>query len=156
MMKIGGIFSEKEAANFLMDKVGKPFALAYVNHLARYDRARMAPHAIVPDLHAFNFPAGKTVNDSCASSTAEAFFEVKTMTACPTRYKHNNEFVAPADRRARAVTGEYARKFKKLDEIYARAAVGENGEGVGPFEAAQQQCLKGQVIPLCTGCRQGL
>ena len=48
-----------------------------INHLARYNKARMAPHAIVSDLHAFNFPAGKQmVNDSCVSSSAEAFFKV--------------------------------------------------------------------------------
>ena len=97
MMKIDGIFSKKEAANFLMDKVENPLALVYVNHLVQHNKARMAPHSIVPDFHAFNFPAGKTVNNSCSLSLAEAFFEVKTMTACPTWYQHNNEFLALKD-----------------------------------------------------------
>ena len=34
--------------------------------------------------------------------------------------------------------GEYARKFKKLNEVYVRAAIGEDGEGTGPFKAVQQ------------------
>ena len=59
------------------------------------------------------------------------------MTACLMRYRHNNEFVLPADQRAHAVTGEYARKFKKLNEVYARAAVDKDMEGTEPFEAAQ-------------------
>jgi hypothetical protein len=39
-----------------------------------------APHAIVPDIHAFNFPTGgQQVNDSGATSAAEAFFEIKNI-----------------------------------------------------------------------------
>ena len=67
----------------------------------------MAPHAIVPDLHAFNFPAGKqTVNSSGSLLLAEAFFKIKTMTACLTQYRNNNKLIAPTDRRARCVSNE--------------------------------------------------
>ena len=38
MMQVGGIFSKKQVANFLIDKVGKPFASAYIRHLLRYNR----------------------------------------------------------------------------------------------------------------------
>ena len=62
-----------------------------------------------------------------------------------------NEHVSPADRRAREVTLEYARKFKVLDRKYAADVVGDGDEAVGPFEAAQQQFFRGQVIPLCVG-----
>ena len=73
MMNLGGIQSEKEAVNFLLDKVGDPHITSYVNH---HPNSRKAPHFIVPDIHARNFPAGKeTINDSGATSTAEAFFE---------------------------------------------------------------------------------
>jgi hypothetical protein len=42
-----------------------------------------APHAIVPDIHAFDFPTGgQQVNDNGAPSAAEVFFEIKTFTTC--------------------------------------------------------------------------
>jgi hypothetical protein len=44
---------------------------------------RKAPHAIVPDIHAFNFlTGGKQINDRGATSAAELLFEIKTFTAC--------------------------------------------------------------------------
>ena len=59
MMKLGGIQSEKEAVNFLLGKVGEPHITSYVNHVSREANARAAPHAIVPDMHAHNFPVGR-------------------------------------------------------------------------------------------------
>ena len=59
--------------------------------------------------------------------------------------------MAPLDRRARDVTNKYAQKFKKLDCQYAPEMVGGDVTGVGPFGAAQQQFLEGQVTPLCVG-----
>ena len=82
---------------------------------------------------------------------AKAFFEVKTMTACPSRYDHDKEHVLPVDRRAREVTQEYTWKFKVLDRKYAADMVGEGDKAVGPFEASQQQFYRGQVILLCVG-----
>ena len=90
MMKLGGIFGDKEAANFLLDKVGEPYITRYITHLTSQPNARKAPYAIVPDLHAQNYPAGnQRVNDSGATSTAEAFFKVKTYTPCNSRYDYN-------------------------------------------------------------------
>ena len=153
MMKLGGIHSEKEAANFLMDKVGDPHITSYINHLSSHRDVRKAPHAVVPDIHATNFPAGRqTINDSGATMSAEAIFEIKTFTACNTRYDHNNATTAPADRRANEVTQEYRRKFKRLDEHFAADIVGDGNDAtVGPFEAAQQRFYRGQIIPLCAG-----
>ena len=96
----------------------------------------VAQQSIVPDIHARNFPAGKqTINGSGATSTAEAFFEVKTYTACKSRYKHNNETIKPPDRRAREITQSYRQRFKKLGRLFAADIVGEGtGDIVGPFE----------------------
>ena len=105
MMKLGGIFSEKEAVNFILDKVSDPYITRYVNHVSSSPNFQRAQHAIVPDLHACNFPAGRQrVNDSGATSTAEVIFEVKTYTACTTRYNHNNTATKPPDRRVQEVT----------------------------------------------------
>ena len=71
MMKLGGIQSEKEALNFLPDKVGESHVTSYVKHVPSHQNV-----TIVPDIHARNFPAGtkQTINDSGATSIAEAFF----------------------------------------------------------------------------------
>ena len=112
MMKVGGIFAEKEAVNFLLDKVGEPYITNYVDHVANHPSARNAPFAIVPDLHARNYPTGRQrVNDSGATMSVEALFEVKTYTACPTRYKENNATTGPAEQRATLISQEYSRKF---------------------------------------------
>jgi len=55
MMKIGGIHAEKEAINFIMDKVGEPHISAYINHAAVHNPARKSKYAITPGLHAHNF-----------------------------------------------------------------------------------------------------
>ena len=113
-MKVGGIFAEKEAVNFLLDKVGDPHITCYVHHVTSHPSARKAPYAIVPNLYARNYPTGRQrVNDSRATRAAEAFFEVKTYTACKRRYDHNHAKTGPADRRATLITQEYARKLKK-------------------------------------------
>ena len=153
MMRLGGIYSEKEAANFLLDKIGEPYITRYVNHVASHPNIRKSPLAIVPDLHATNFPAGhQRVNDSGATSTAEAIFEIKTFTACKSRYRHTNRSSKPVDRREREVTQSYNRKFKKLDKQFAAEVVGDGSNDiVGPFEASQQRFYRGQVVPMCSG-----
>ena len=46
----------------------------------------------------------------------------------------------------------YNRKFKKLDCNFATDVVCEGTSGLGgPFEAAQKQFFRGQVVPLCAG-----
>ena len=83
IMKIGGIQSKKEAFNFLLNKVGDPHITLYVNHVSRRQGNRQARHAIIPDIHATNFPVGRQkVNDSSLTRDAEAIFEVKTLTTC--------------------------------------------------------------------------
>ena len=80
------------------------------------------------------------------------FFEVKTYTACNSRYNHNHTARGPADRRARLVSQEYSRKFKKLDKEFAPEVVEVDNDGTsGPFQTAQQRFYRGQVIPLCSG-----
>ena len=77
---------------------------------------------------------------------------MKTYTACPTRYNHNNDRTRPADRRGREVLSEYRSAFKKLDSKFAPEVVGdEESPVVGPFSAAQAQFFQRQVIPLCAG-----
>ena len=137
---MGGIQSEKEAVNFLLDKVGDPHITSYVNHVSRRQGNRRAKHAIIPDIHATNFPVCRqTVNDSGSTRDAEAIFEVKTFTACKTRYAHpNNTTVKPVDRQAREVVNSYHRKFKKLDTVFASDVVGDGKNDIkGPFETAQ-------------------
>ena len=153
MAKLGGIVMEKESANFLIDKVGEPWITRYVTHVSLFPNARKSTYGIAPDLQAFNFPVGRqTVNDSGITSSAEAIFEVKTYTACPSRYNHNNDTIRPADRRGREAVREYRRGFRKLDRQFAADVVGDGDSNVvGPFSAAQGRFFRGQVIPLCAG-----
>ena len=86
-------------------------------------------HAIIPDLHATNFPVGKQrVNDSGLTRDAEAFFEVKTFTACKSRYGHNNKRATPVNQRAQGMVQSYNRKFKRLDNNFATDVVGDGME----------------------------
>jgi hypothetical protein len=55
-------------------------------------------HAIIPDIHAYNYPSERQrINDSGASTTDEAFFEIKTMTPCRSRYGHANTDTTAAE-----------------------------------------------------------
>jgi len=88
MMKLGNIDLVLEPVNFLLGKVGQPFIGYYVNNItSQPGNPRHAQHAVVPDIHATN----QVVNDSGATRSADAIFEVKTYTFCPTRYNHNNQ-----------------------------------------------------------------
>jgi hypothetical protein len=104
MMTLGGIHSAAEVVNFLVDKIGHPYITSYVNHVRSHPTAQKAPHAIVPDIHAFNFPTGgQQVNDSGATSAAEAFFKIKTLTACKSQYDYNKTNLRPGDQHAHEV-----------------------------------------------------
>jgi hypothetical protein len=92
MVKVAGVQAHVEAANFLNDKIGEPYISNYINHVTAHPSYRNAPHAIIPNIHAFNFPFGRQrINDdSEASMAVKSIFEVKTMTACPLQYGQEN------------------------------------------------------------------
>jgi len=153
MMKLGGISAVKEAANFLIDKVGEPYITRYTNHIAFSPNYKTAQHAIIPDFHVFNFPAGcQTINNSGATTSAEAIFEIKPYSPCKSSYNHNNNNTTPADRRTHDITLEYTQKFKKLDVVFAsEVVVGEHNATTGPFISAQNHSYRGQIIPIVAG-----
>ncbi|KAL9183104.1 hypothetical protein ACHAXT_004891 [Thalassiosira profunda] len=161
MMKLAGVVSVKEAVNFLLGKVGEPWMSRYIDHIAPFPNARASTYGIVPDIHAYNYPAGRRcVNDSGAALSGDAIFEVKTYTACPTWYNHNNSRTRPADRRAtrmesRALLGHLKRRapsggqviplvagwfgevnkdFEKVIKVLARhAAASDDGLTISPL-----------------------
>jgi hypothetical protein len=117
MMKVAGIRAVPEAANYLFDKLPEPFLSKYINHIVQHPNQQNAPHSIIPDIHAYkyNFPSDQqNVNDSGASQTDEALFEVKTIQACPTQYNHENVHKTAVERRTH-VNQESHRAFKQLD-----------------------------------------
>jgi hypothetical protein len=82
MMKIDNINSTTEAANFLINKVRQPYIGDYVNHVtSQPGHPKIIQDAIVPNLHATNYPTGsQIINDSGTSTSAEAIFEIKAFT----------------------------------------------------------------------------
>jgi len=93
------------------------------------------------DIQTTNYPiGGQVINDSGATRSADANFEVKTFTFCNTRYNHNNCNINPANRRAREVVNDYRRRVRNLDIRFASAVVGDgNNKVVGPFDNALSQ-----------------
>ena len=151
IMKVAGIQSHMKS--FLNGKIGEPYISNYINHITEHPNPKSALHAIIPDIHAYNYLLGRQrINDSKASTTDEAFFELKTMTACVSRYGHVNTDTTAAERRAKAINVNYHKRFKKLDEVFACSDVVGDGTITGiiePFEAAQGRFFTtGQVIPL--------
>ncbi|EJK51883.1 hypothetical protein THAOC_28906, partial [Thalassiosira oceanica] len=134
MMELGGVYSTKEAVNFLLGHVPDPFISRYIRHVSQCPNARNAPFGMIPDLHAQNYPTGRQrVNDSGSHLSAEAIFEVKTFVACNSRYGNNNSQISPANRRAKQVCQTYVLKTKKLDNKFAPEIVGDGtGNVVGP------------------------
>eukprot|EP00956_Cyclotella_meneghiniana_P006906 scaffold9325_cov73-Cyclotella_meneghiniana.AAC.1 len=81
---------------------------------------KTAKHAIVPDIHAIDFPTSRIVaNDSGAKSTAEAFYEGRTFTACNSWYNFNNTTANLADHRTKSSVSEYKSRFQNLDKHQA-------------------------------------
>jgi len=151
---VAKIDSVIEPVNFLLGKVGEPFIGDYVNNItSQSGNPRHARHAVVPDIHATNYPTGRqVVNDSGATRSADAIFEVKTYTFCPTRYNHNNQNMNPADRRARDIVNDYKRRVRNLDVTFASAVVGDgNNNVIGPFENTLSPFHGKTVIPLSFG-----
>ena len=88
-MKLGGISSQVETVNFLLVRIVEPHITQYVNHVTLHLSVRNAPYAILPDILAHNFPTGcQKVGHSDATTASPAIFEVKTYSACTTRYTH--------------------------------------------------------------------
>ena len=60
MMKVGGIHSEKEAVNFLIDKIGDPHITAYVNHVSSHPNAERHPTSFcLMYMHGTTLPVAK-------------------------------------------------------------------------------------------------
>ena len=110
----------QQAKNFLIGKITGASIERYAQHAVEHRDVRRSTYCIIPDIHALNLPARNgTINDSGAISIrGEAIFEMKTMTACKTRYANNNDNTLSTNRRAKEVRREYLRKFKKLDEKF--------------------------------------
>jgi hypothetical protein len=142
MMKIGNIDSTREAANFLINKVGQPYIGDYVNYFISHPgHPKNVQDAIVPNLHATNYLTGsQIVNNSRASRSAEAIFEIKTFTICKTQINRDNRLVNPEDCQAKEVVNKYNLKFKKPEILFALDIVGDGSNGIiGPFQTAQIQ-----------------
>ena len=70
MMKVAGVQANVEAAKFLNDKIGELYISNYINHVTAHPDHRNTPHAIIPDIHAYDFPSGRQmINDSGESTT---------------------------------------------------------------------------------------
>ena len=153
MMKLGGIHAQRQAVNFMLGKVGEPYMTRYIDALAKSAGKKNAKFAVIPDLHAVNYPRGmQRVNDSGATMSAEAIFEVKTYSTSKVIYSTGNQTIAPPNRRADRIVNEYKAKLRRIDENFAPEVVGSGGEGVmGPFETSLSRFYRRQVIPLVAG-----
>lgn len=58
MVKLGSIFSEKDTVNFLIGKVPEININRYIHHQSECPNA-YNPFTVVPDIHAYNYPAGR-------------------------------------------------------------------------------------------------
>jgi len=116
---------------------------------------RKIPYAILPDIHTFNFPVGEqTINDSGMFTSAKTIFEIKTYTACPSRYIYNISTTKPLDHRKKEVVSSHNRMFNNWTNHLqlAEYVVGEGtNDSIGPFQAAQGYFYYRQAIPICTG-----
>ena len=110
MMRIGNIDLVLEPVNFFHGKIRQPFIGEYVHIItSQPGNPRHARHAVVPDIHATNYPTGRqVVNASRATRSADAIFKLKHMyNFCPTRYNHNNQNINPANQHAREIVNQY-------------------------------------------------
>ena len=64
-------------------------------------------------------------------STAQAIFEVKTISACKTRYRLAR--TKAVESRATGIKSEYARHVARVDRAFAPEMTGEDGNAPGPF-----------------------
>ena len=97
-------------------------------------------------LHTINWPSSdhpRRAGRNC--STAPAIFEMKTISACPTRYYLPR--TKAVESRATGIRSEYVRKVKRIDQVFAHDVVGDDNVS-GPFENAYYTFCKGGAIPL--------
>jgi hypothetical protein len=122
IMKICNIDYMTEAVNFLISKVRQPYIGNYINHVtSQPGHPKNVRDAIVSDFHhATNYPTGcQIINNSRASRSAEAIFEINTFTICKTGYNYENRLVNAANCQAKEVVNKYNLKFEKLDILVA-------------------------------------
>ena len=106
---------------------------------------------MVPDIIVYNYPSSdrpRRAGRNC--STAPAIFEMKTITACPTRY--NFAQTKAVESRATGIKSEYVRKVKRIDQVFAPNVTGDSNDGAsGPFQNAYNTFCRGVVISLVIG-----
>ena len=79
-----------------------------------------------------------------------SIFEMKTITACPTRY--NFAQTKAVESRATGIKSEYVRKVKRIDQVFAPNVTEDSTDGAsGPFQNAYNTFCRGGVIPLVIG-----
>ena len=109
----------------MLGKVRDPHMTRYTNPMAKSTNRTRGKFAAIPGLHAINYPQGMhKVNDSGATMSAEAVFEVKTYNASMTNYKTGNKGVAPPDRRGAKIIREYKTKLLNVDKKFVAEVVG--------------------------------
>eukprot|EP00956_Cyclotella_meneghiniana_P018561 scaffold30993_cov50-Cyclotella_meneghiniana.AAC.5 len=153
-MKLCGILAVTEAANFLLGKVGEPYIGDYINHVSQYPNPMTAKHAILPDIHAIDYPTGRTVELSQQlkpslklSPSLPSLPAIHSTTSTELQliqlFEGLNQLLLTTSQDFRTST---------LDKHCAPDVVGDdNGGIIGAFESAQNQFHCGQAIPLCVG-----
>jgi hypothetical protein len=126
-----------------VDKLPELFLSRDINHIVQHPNQRNTPHSIIPDIHAYNVPSKRqNINDSGASQTDEAIFEV-TMRMCAK---------TAVERQTHEVNQKSSRAFKQLDVKFAPEIVGNGSNGiVGPSEAIHGRFYQKQIIVFCAG-----
>ena len=82
---VAGVSAQRQAANFMLGKVRDPYMTRYINAMAKSTNRTCAKFAVIPDIHAINYPQGMhRANDSGATMNAKAVFEVKIYSASMT------------------------------------------------------------------------
>ena len=95
--------------------------MRYINTTAKISNRTCGKLAAIPDLHAINYvlmyPQGThKINDSGATMSAKAVFEMKTYSASMTTCSTGNRAVASPNRRSDGIIREYKTKLKNVDK----------------------------------------
>ena len=92
--------------------------MRYINTMAKSSNRTFAKLAVIPDLHAINYvlmyPQGThKINNSGATMSGKAVFEMKTYSASMITCSKGNRAVASPNRRSDRIIREYKTKLKK-------------------------------------------